>query len=251
MHWVLTNIVSTFLLPPADLLLLMVSGLLLLKSNGRWGTAIITAATVAFWLLSTPLASKALLQALERDVTPASFNVGMQAIVVLGAGSYTRAPEYGGVNTVSDVSLERVRYAAYLANRTGLPVLASGGNPGKASFSEGEIMKSVLESEFNTPVRWVENHSDTSADEARECWKILAPQHISRIYLVTHAWHMPRARAAFEKVGFKVVAAPTGFATASPINVLQLIPDSRALNLSRIALHEWIGLLWYRLTGKT
>lgn len=251
MNWLLTNSVSSFLLPPADLLLLLIGGLLLLKSNRRWGVAIITATTVLLWLLSTPLASRTLLQGLERDVSPASFNDGVQAIVLLGAGSYIRAPEYGGMSTVSDVSLERVRYTAFLAHRTGLPVLASGGNPGKASLSEGEIMKSVLESEFNTPVRWVENHSDTSADEARECWKILAPQHITRIYLVTHAWHIPRAKAAFEKVGFEVVAAPTGFATGSSFNILQVIPDSRALNMSRIALHEWIGLLWYRLAGKT
>jgi uncharacterized SAM-binding protein YcdF (DUF218 family) len=250
MNWLLTNSVSSFLLPPANLLLLMIGGLLLLKSNRRWGVAIITATMLAFLLLSTPLASKVLLQSLEHNVAPASFNDSVQAIVVLGAGSYLRAPEYGGASTVSDLSLERVRYTAFLAHRTGLPVLASGGNPGKASHSEGEIMKSVLESEFNTPVRWVENHSDTTADEARECWKILAPQHITRIYMVTHAWHIPRARAAFEKEGFIVVAAPTGFATGSPFNMLQVIPDSRALNQSRIAFHEWIGMLWYRLAGK-
>lgn len=251
MNWLLTNIVSSFLLPPANLLLVMVGGLLLLKRNRRLGWSLLAAGTIGLWLLATPLVGKALLQSLEHDVPPASFKDRAQAVVVLGGGTYIHAPEYGGMDTISDASLERVRYAAFLARKTGVPVLTSGGNPDKASFAEGELMKSVLESEFNTPVRWVENRSDTSADEARECWGMLSSQKIKKIYLVTHAWHMPRAKAAFEKAGFEVVAAPMGYATDTPFNVVQLIPDSRALNLSRTAWHEWIGLLWYRLSGKT
>jgi uncharacterized SAM-binding protein YcdF (DUF218 family) len=255
MNWLLTNIISTILLPPTSLLLVLIAGLLLLQKNRRWGMSMLATGIIALWLLATPFASKILLQSLERNIIPVNIepiNVQHQpqAIVVLGAGRYSDAPEYGG-DTVSGLSLERVRYAALLAHKTGIPLLTSGGHPDSVNAPEGAMMKSVLESEFNTPVRWVESRSNNSADEARECWEILAPQHIRKIYLVTHAWHMPRAKTAFEKVGFEVVAAPTGFTTEATFSLMQLIPDSRALNLSRTALHEWMGLLWYRLSGKT
>jgi uncharacterized SAM-binding protein YcdF (DUF218 family) len=257
MNWLLTNIISAILLPPTSLLLVLIAGLLLLQKNRRWAMTMLATGIIALWLLATPLASKILLQSLERNITPVNIEtVGIgsinveprpQAIVVLGAGRYSNAPEYGG-DTISGLALERVRYAALLAHRTGIPVLTSGGRPDSANAPEGAMMRSILESEFNTPVRWVETRSNNSADEARECWAILAPQHIRKIYLVTHAWHMPRAKMVFEKVGFEVIAAPTGFTTQAPFSLLQLIPDSRALNLSRTALHEWMGLFWYRLT---
>jgi uncharacterized SAM-binding protein YcdF (DUF218 family) len=250
MSWLLTNIISAIVLPPTSLFLLLVAGVLLLQKNQRLGTAILTTGIIALWLLATPLISKVLLQSLEGNVVPVTIENKAQAIVVLGAGRYSNAPEYDG-DTVSAPSLERIRYAALLAHKTGVPVLTSGGNPGTVSTPEGEMMRSVLESEFNTRVRWVESRSNNSADEARECWAILSPLHIRKIYLVTHAWHMPRAKAAFEKAGFEVVAAPTVFTAKTSFNPLLLIPDSMALNLSRTALHEWIGLLWYRLSGKT
>jgi uncharacterized SAM-binding protein YcdF (DUF218 family) len=250
MNWLLTNIISAILLPPTSLLLMLVAGLLLLRKNRRWSTVMLAVGIIALWALSTPLISKALLQSLEGDVVPVNIEQKAQAIVVLGAGRHFNAIEYGG-DTVSAASLERIRYAAFLAHKTGIPILTSGGHPDTVDSPEGEMMRSVLESEFNTPVRWVETRSNNSADEARECWAILAPLHIRKIYLVTHAWHMPRAKAAFEKAGFEVVAAPMGFATEAPFTMVRLIPDATALDKSRLALHEWMGLLWYRLSRKT
>jgi len=109
------------------------------------------------------------------------------------------------------------------------------------------LMRTVLEQEFHTSVRWVEDKSNNTADEARECWKILAPQGITQIALVTHAWHMPRAKMVFEQAGFTVIPAPMGFSTDSPFSILQLLPNADALRQSARALHEWIGIFWYQL----
>jgi uncharacterized SAM-binding protein YcdF (DUF218 family) len=155
-----------------------------------------------------------------------------QAIVVMGAGRYFNAPEYGG-DTISWYALERTRYAAHLARNTGVPVLTSGGNPGGDGASEAALMKAVLEQEFHVPVRW----------------NILAPQGIKKIALITHAWHMPRARQAFIKAGFEVIPAPMGFTTAAPFNILHLLPSAGGLSHTRLAMHEWIGIVWYRLRG--
>ena len=67
------------------------------------------------------------------------------------------------------------------------------------------------------------------------------------MYLVTHAWHMPRARLAFEHAGFQVIAAPTAFTTGFQTTALDVLPDARALRDSALFFHELIGMLWYRV----
>ena len=68
---------------------------------------------------------------------------------------------------------------------------------------------------------------------------------VRTIYLVTHAWHMRRAKASFQAVGIEVVAAPTRFAS-KPTPVLgDFLPTARALEASHAAMYEWLGLLWY------
>ena len=59
------------------------------------------------------------------------------AIVVLGGGRYDEAPEYGD-DTISLAGLRRVRYAAVLQRRTGLPVLVSGGSVYAEPLPESE-----------------------------------------------------------------------------------------------------------------
>jgi uncharacterized SAM-binding protein YcdF (DUF218 family) len=105
----------------------------------------------------------------------------------------------------------------------------------------------VLEKEFNVPVRWTEDTSDNTFENARNSYQLLQKTGIKRIYLVTHAWHMPRSVMVFQAAGFDVVPAPTAFTTHYQTNLLSFIPDAESLDDSRIFMHELIGLLWYRL----
>lgn len=67
--------------------------------------------------------------------------------------------------------------------------------------------------------------------------------------LVTSASHMPRAMRIAAALGGKAVAAPCDFEgySAGPF-YKQLIPSSRQLCRTEKALHEYLGLLWFRLT---
>lgn len=248
MSWLITNTFSALLLPPLNLLLLLMLGIMLLKTRPRLARGLLCFGVAALWLLSTPVVSRALLQSLEQDTVLHSTDA--QAIVLLGAGRYFNAPEYGS-DSIGGYALERTRYAAHLARKTGLPILSSGGTPDGDGSAEGLIMKQVLEQEFHVPVRWVEDQSNNTADEARECWKILSPQGITKIALLTHAWHMPRSKKVFERAGFTVIPAPMGFSTGSPFSILQMLPSSKALQKTSLAIHEWIGLAWYQLRHGT
>ena len=105
----------------------------------------------------------------------------------------------------------------------------------------------MLEQEFDTPVKWVEDKSDNTLENARYSYHLLQQSGIKRIYLVTHAWHMPRSLSVFQAVGFEVIPAPTAYTTRYKTNLMTFIPNADALVTSRIYLHEIIGILWYRL----
>jgi uncharacterized SAM-binding protein YcdF (DUF218 family) len=247
MSWFITNFLSAFLLPPFNLLIAACIGLLLWHKRPRIARALLTAAVTLLWLLSTPYIAEALLHKLEGEPQAVdSGKTSADAIVVLGGGTYFNAPEYGG-DTVSDESLQRLRYAAKLHRKTGLPILVTGGKPLGNSISEGQQMKQILEQEFNIPVQWVEGESDNTLQSAQMSYTTLKSAGIKRIYLVTHAWHMPRSAHTFRTAGFEVIPAPTAFTTRYRIDPLAFIPNATALRDSRIFMHEMIGMLWYRL----
>ena len=111
-------------------------------------------------------------------------------------------------------------------------------------------MADALRTDFGIDPRWVESDSKNTAENARFSRSILQPLGINRILLVTHAWHMPRAAATFEKAGFTVFPASTMSNANRPFQVLDLLPSAGGLLQSRTALHEWLGLLWYALLGR-
>ncbi len=250
MSWFITNLVSAFLLPPFSLIILASIGLLLWRKYPFIARALLTTSTALLWLLSTPYFSDALLHGLEGEpyVTDTRKPLG-DAIVVLGGGTYFHAPEYGG-DTVSEASLQRLRFAAKLQRETGKPVLVTGGKPLGNALSEAQQMKLVLEQEFKVPVQWAEGASDNTMENARLSYPILKAAGIKRIYLVTHAWHMPRAVQAFQSAGFQVIPAPTAYTTRYQTDLLTFVPNANALRDSRIFMHEMLGMLWYQLKSK-
>lgn len=247
---------ESLLLPPGGLLLLLTIGLLLLKFKRRGGYTVVVTGVVLFYIFSAPFVSSALLGVLESAAAlPANGDLHADphaAVVILAGGRYKNAPEYGG-DTVSPITLERVRYGARLARRLHLPVLVTGGTVWKQRISEGALMKIALEEDLNTPVRWIEGQSRTTWENARYTQEILAKEGITHIYLVTHAWHMPRSEFAFRHFGFDIIPAPLSFNnTAEPDHdTFNWFPEARALRDSYFALHEMVGLLWYRVKAAT
>ena len=247
MSWFFTNLIDAFMLPPLNLLLLSLAGLILWHKKPRIARACVITSFAGLWILSTPFVSTSLLQALEsQSYPPNTQSQTADAIVVLCGGTSFSAPEYAE-DTVSSASLERLRYAAKLYRDTGKPILVTGGKPLGNTLSEAQQMRKVMEQEFRTPVTWTEDESDNTFENARYSYRLLQQHGIRRVYLVTHAWHMPRSIKAFQVAGFEVVPAPTAFTTRYQTNLLSFIPKAGALQNSSIFMHELIGQLWYRL----
>jgi uncharacterized SAM-binding protein YcdF (DUF218 family) len=243
--FLLKKVLTALILPPTGPVLLAVAGLWLGRWRPRLGHVMIILALAALVTLSMPWVANQLLCSLQNTPPPIPEELAdAKAIVVLGGGNYAAAPEYGA-DTVNARTLERLRYAAKLARQTGLPVAVAGGAP-NGGMPEGEAMREALATDFGIATRWVESSSNETGENAAFLAPMLKQAGVTRIVLVTHAWHMRRARLAFEKQGLTVVPGPTRFATEE-FGSLRWLPTATALRNSQIALHEWLGLLAMRL----
>ncbi len=247
MSWIFTIFISALLLPPLSLILLGGLSLALLNRHPWLAKILFSTTLILLCALSMPVIADRMLAQFEHyPVINLTHPPAADAIVILAAGSYFDAPEYGG-DTVSRYALERLRYGARLARATHLPVVVSGGNPAGGS-PEAYLMRDALQQDFNVATRWVEPSSNTTWENAHAC-RTLLPSQVKRIYLVTHAWHLPRTSYAFEHAGFIVIPAGTGYSLAKHISPIDFIPQPRGLTNSYFAIHEAIGLIWYRLKG--
>lgn len=245
--WLATNLVAAALLPPLLLVLFLATGLILHRRRPRLAMWLILLATTALYALSTPWVGGLLQKSLEisSPLSPAQLQTA-DAIVVLSGGRRINAVEYGS-DTLNGISLERLRYAAHLHRASGLPILASGGKPGGGTLSEGRIMQHILQSEYGISPRWVEDTALTTWDNARLSAPRLKQHNIQHIVLVTHAWHLRRAVPLFESQGLKVIPAGIQFSSIRIDSILDLLPTPAGLRDSSFALHEWLGILWYKL----
>lgn len=197
-------------------------------------------------VLALPYVAAQLLRSLEAhqplsDLTALN---GIGAIVVLSGDFVDHAPEMGG-STVGPLTLQRLHYAARLQCESGAPLLVTGGVIGRNRRPLADYMAQVLDQDFNRPVQWLERSSSSTRENARHSRAILRPLGIDRICLVTHGFHMVRARSAFVQQGFDVVAAPT-LCLAKPAPLLRdFIPGHTALSRSLMALREWCARAWY------
>lgn len=245
MSWFAINLISAFLLPPLSLLILFGAGLFLCR--GKVARILLISSFTLLWLASTPFVAEGALHQLESSTSPLGAHPQTaSAIIILGGGSYFHAPEYNGEDTVSRETLERLRYGARLHRESKLPILVTGGKPMGNSTSEAQQMRTVLEQDFVTPVRWTEDASDNTLENARNSYQLLQKSGITKIYLVTHAWHMVRSAAAFRQAGFDVIEAPTAYTTRYRIDLLAFVPRARSLLDSELFVHEAIGIFWYR-----
>lgn len=250
-----TLIVSSLLLPPGLNLALIALGVIVRLFSRWFSYTLIILGVVSLYLLSTPWAAGQLLNSLETKYSALTLQSmqqsGAQAIVVLTSGN-RYAPEVSAGISVSPIGLVRENYAAELYKTSHLPIYLLGGNSHQASTTaESQIMKDSMEQNYSTPVFWIDTESSNTYEAAVQVKSALASNRIHKFYLVTSAWHMPRAIWAFQSQGLEPIAAPTGYGLrpADPKNVLSWIPQIAALTASNLALHEHVGLWWYSITA--
>lgn len=247
--FLMKKITAVLLMPPLLPLLLIIAGAMLARRRPRRGFPLIWIGVSIILFSMTPVVVNVAARWLEAAVPLGGHETmrGAQAIVVLGAGQRRFQPEYGGP-VPNRLSIERLRYAARVARSSGLPILLSGGAP-EGHVAESVVMAQALSLDFAVDARWIEDRSLDTADNARFSADVLLPSGVRRIVLVTHAMHMPRARAEFERAGFAVIPGPMGYLSSDDPDVgfWDFLPSIGALETAWYVAHEAIGLLAQRL----
>jgi uncharacterized SAM-binding protein YcdF (DUF218 family) len=252
------------LMPPAPLFLALLLGAWLLARQRRVaGWLLLLPSLAGLWLMSTLAVGNALVMGLTRppeSLTPAVVaslkGQPRTAIVILGGGGRRLSPEYDSPD-LTPLGQERLRYGLWLARQTGLPVLFSGGlgHGANAETTEASAAQRIAQRDFGMNIRWGEARSRDTNENARLSVALLKPEGIDQIVVVTHAFHMQRAMAAFERAArdaaadkepgqkMKLLAAPMGFRSGDARVLTAWLPSAEGFTRSYWALHEWLGWL--------
>ena len=96
-----------------------------------------------------------------------------------------------------------------------------------------------------------EKNSRNTYENAIFSADVVRPETSQKWLLVTSAWHMPRAIGCFRKAGWNVYPAPAGYFTTGKYRLHPLFQFEEQLHMLTMAAHEYVGLVAYRLMGRT
>lgn len=254
-------LISALLLPPVPLLLLVLVGARLMYRRRVLAWLLIVLGVAGTWMTAASATDKLLRPVLLTQYPPLTPDRIAElkreaaggprtAIVVLGAGRRSLAPEYG-LSTLTPLSMERLRYGIWLARQTGLPLAYSGGvgHGANAGVTEAETAVRIAEREFMLPLRWGEARSRDTTESGAFTVPLLQESGIERIVLVTHGQHQERALRAFERSAERsgkpmtLLPAPMGLPALYDWSWADFVPTASGFANTRMLLHEWLGNL--------
>ena len=221
---------------------------------------------VVFYTITTPFFARFLIMPLERiDITPAEIALKKNSdwnngiIVVMGDSIKTPIPFLPGIRSDFEPgsrTLMRLDMAYRLNRKTGMPIIVSGGN---YDFSEGISAATIMK---DTLVLWgisseivvEEINARTSKENASYAIQLI-PNKVERIFLVTSAFHMKRSIFAFKRAmkkvlrHFIIIPIPCDYSYSENVTIYDFIPNGISLVTFGVAIHEYIGFLFYFVTA--
>jgi uncharacterized SAM-binding protein YcdF (DUF218 family) len=257
MFFVLSKTAGLFALPSNLFISIGIVGLLLLCTRlTRFASWLVVTSLVLIAVSGFSPLSFVLLLPLEQRFPPWDASRGPpDGIVVLGGSISPDVSAARGVVKLDDAA-ERITATVELARRyPNARIIFSGGSAALMFDQLPEAPFAVKEFEALGVARdriTVEEQSRNTVENAVFSRLIANPKPGERWLLVTSAYHMPRAMAVFRAAGFPVEAYPVDWRTRGSVDLLRLSGSlSEGLARTDAAVHEWVGLVAYRLTGRT
>jgi uncharacterized SAM-binding protein YcdF (DUF218 family) len=236
----------SFVMPPTVLISVCLVASLVALARPRVGTGLMLAGSILLYVSAMPAVATSLLREIDDQIPPGSNLHCAQAIVILSAdlqlGNGSNEPD-----RIGPITLTRVAFGARLYRIVHLPVLVSGGHIQGSTATLGALMRDELEENFAVPVAWNEDRSHTTYENALFSAQLLKPANVTSVLLVTSPAHMPRALWSFEHVGLHAIPWPTPRTTPDVRRIDAYLPNANALAQTFVALHEILGLVYYRL----
>ncbi len=244
------KIVTPFLLPPGLFVLLLVAAAIWTwRRKERGGGWTLLAAALLLWCSSMGATAQWAMGRLEADLAiPEAPRADV--IIMLGGAAYDQVPDLSGRGSPGPGTMERMVTAARLQRRLGIPIIVSGGKVFSTSASIATVTRRFL-IDLGIPADQIlmEDQSRDTYENALFSKRICERSGFRRPLLVTSGFHLKRALYCFQAVGLAVTPFPCALVTwpGKPITWYHFLPNAHALSASVEALHEGLGLIYYRM----
>lgn len=256
MDLLLSKVLPIFIYPLGLSLAVMLVALLLLLFRHRvLGGFLLLLAMGYLWLASTPRIATQLYAQLEQQygATPAEYARTTDVIIVLGG--IVGQPLPPRVAPELHDAIDRVVAASrlYRAQKASTIIVAAGNLPWlDTEQAEAVLIRSLL-------VEWgvdydhilLDMESRNTFENAVNSKRLMSEFGLESAMLVTSASHMPRAVGVFRKAGINVIPFPVDIAIVNTTGsgLFDWLPSVDALNMTTTAIHEWLGIFYYRWRG--
>jgi uncharacterized SAM-binding protein YcdF (DUF218 family) len=211
----------------------------------------------ALFIFSLPLTSHLLMRGLESRYPPVPIYEQVSAVVLLGGATTGKVPPriYVETNHQADRFFHAVRvYRETFSNKivlTGGRIDLLTGDATPEAYAMFELLNEFFGIDSSDVI--FETESRNTRENAVYTKTALEMAGLGTdIILVTNAYHMPRSVGIFKKAGFeRVIPAPTGYREDERLNMkpLSLMPNPGSLFISAVALHEYYGIIAYKIMG--
>lgn len=255
---IVKRLVNDLLLPPGGPFVVALAGLWIGRWRPRLGKTLAIGSLIVGLFLCTPMGAFTLTHWLEAQAGPALTQPALEealkgadppmAIVLLSGGTGFDHRERPQPDTPRGITLQRTLHAVRLARWSDLPILVSGASVYTGRPAEAQTLSRVIRDDFGQPVRWIEDQSIDTLENAARSAQLLRAQRINHVVLVTDSLHMRRSVLALQAQGIRVLPAPMAFSGEQGADISTMwLPSMSGLSLSYRASHEWLGLAWQML----
>lgn len=245
-----------YLVSPGNLftLLILLGAICLAATRRRRGLPLVFAGALGLLAIIVLPVSTWAIAPLENRFPEPHLPARVDGFVVLGGAVEARVSAAHHQPAVNGAA-ERLFAAARLARMyPQARVVLSGGEATviPEGYQEASVMRDILVRQGIAPDRLViESKSRNTYENARNSYSLVHPKPGEVWVLITSAWHMPRAVGCFRKVGWSVIPYPVDYAADGASDLVTTYLLYEELPPLSIAIKEWIGLVVYRVLGRT
>ena len=232
---ILFKVFQQFLFPSVFIfLVILAAALLLLFKKKKSGIFFLVLGITLYYFLSISPIVNLILAPLEKSyskITSENLSKADKIVFLLGGRE---------ADTLRSAEVLRI----YNQNK-GVKIIISGTDPTNPESKEAKEVALFLEKRGILPESIIlEERSRTTRESAQRLKETLKKE---PFFLVTSAYHMPRAIWIFKKLGTNPIPAPADFKGKNQYNFFDLFPNAENLRNSDLVFHEYLGILFYKL----
>ncbi len=257
MFFYASKIIGALIWPSSVITLLLLAGVVLtvLGRGRRWARRLLTAGVVLLIVCGLSPLGNWMVLPLEQRFARGALSGDIAGIILLGGFELPGISRARGELSLNE-SAERLTEGILVAlQRPKTRVIFTGGDGsliGERRTAGGPIATYMKAVGIARERIVLEELSRTTHENAAFLARMLQPKPGDRYVLVTSAFHMPRSVGTFRRQGFDVISWPVDYRTRGRGEIWEgfgSIPQG--LERMDLAVKEWLGLIAYRISGRT